>query len=102
MISSAPGKQGHVSAAKANALNKDRGATPTTVLLDESGEVGKLYGARTTPHMYVIDEEGVLRYAGGIDDRPTANPADIEGATNFVRQAMAELARPYGCSVKYK
>ncbi|MFK8017619.1 MAG: thioredoxin family protein [Gammaproteobacteria bacterium] len=112
IISSAPGKQGHVDAAKANALSEDRDATPAAVLFDESGDVGRSYGARTTPHMYVIDEDGTLLYAGGIDDKPTANPADIKGATNYVSQAMAELtagdalsvsaSRPYGCSVKYK
>jgi peroxiredoxin len=111
VISSAPGKQGHVSAEKANKLTAKRDASPAAVLLDESGDVGRLYGARTTPHMYVVDEDGTLLYAGGIDDKPTANPADIDGATNYVRQAMAELAagesvsvsvsRPYGCSVKY-
>jgi peroxiredoxin len=111
VISSAPGKQGHVSADDANALSESRDATPATVLLDESGKVGKLYGARTTPHMYIVDEKGTLVYAGGIDDKPTANPDDIDGATNYVRQAMDEMladksvsvatSRPYGCSVKY-
>ena len=112
IISSASGKQGHVDAAQANALTEKRNALPTAVLFDESGEVGKAYGARTTPHMYVIDTDGTLLYAGGIDDKPTANPADIDVATNYVVQAMSELAagdqlsvttsRPYGCSVKYK
>jgi peroxiredoxin len=111
VISSAPGKQGHVSADDANALSESREATPATVLLDASGKVGKLYGARTTPHMYIVDEKGTLVYAGGIDDKPTANPDDIDGATNYVRQAMDEMladksvsvatSRPYGCSVKY-
>ncbi|MFK7889022.1 MAG: thioredoxin family protein [Gammaproteobacteria bacterium] len=111
VISSAPGKQGHVNAQGADALSESRSATPATVLLDESGDVGKLYGARTTPHMYIVDEDGTLVYAGGIDDKPTANPADIDSATNYVRQAMEELlagkavsvttSRPYGCSVKY-
>lgn len=111
IISSAPGKQGHVDAAGANALTKDREAAPAAVLFDESGEIGKAYGARTTPHMYIIDEDGTLLYAGGIDDKPTSNAADIATSTNYVRQAMAELAadeaisvtasRPYGCSVKY-
>lgn len=112
IISSAPGKQGHVSAAGANALTKERGAEPLTVLLDEDGKVGRLYGARTTPQMFVIDESGTLRFAGGIDDKPTSNKKDIESATNFVRAAMAQIAagepvsvtraRPYGCSVKYE
>ena len=111
IISSAPGKQGHVSPEKADKLTASRDAAPSAVLLDASGDVGKLYGARTTPHMYIIDEQGNLVYAGGIDDKPTANPADIDGATNYVRQAMTEMkagqavsvskSRPYGCSVKY-
>jgi peroxiredoxin len=111
VISSASGKQGHVSPAKADDLSDDRGAVPTAVLLDTSGEMGRAYGAMTTPHMYVIDASGTLVYMGGIDDRPTTDPADLEGATNFVRAAMADVAagqpvkdavtRPYGCSVKY-
>jgi peroxiredoxin len=111
VVSSAPGKQGHVSAAEADALTKERGANPSAVLLDDEGAIGRAYGAQTTPHMYVIDGSGTLVYMGGIDDRATSNPADIEGATNYVRLAMADLAagkpvsksvtRPYGCSVKY-
>lgn len=111
VISSAPGKQGHVSPAEADRLTAERGAAPAAVLLDEDGTIGRAYGARTTPHMYLIDGGGTLVYMGGIDDRPTSNPADIPGATNHVRAAMADLAagravaqavtRPYGCSVKY-
>jgi peroxiredoxin len=111
VISSAPGKQGHVSPEQADALTTERQAAPTAVLLDESGEIGRAYGARTTPQMFVIDADGVLVYMGGIDDRPTTNPADIPGATNYVRAALAErdagepvsqpVTRPYGCSVKY-
>ena len=81
------------------------------ILSDPSGKVGHLYGAATTPHMFVIDADGVLVYMGGIDDRPTADPADVPGATNHVRAAIAELdagqpvsrsvTRPYGCSIKY-
>mgnify|MGYP001183349356 CR=1 FL=1 len=111
VISSSPGKQGHVSPAEADALTKSRGAAPTAVLLDETGAMGRAYAARTTPHMYVIAPDGTLRYMGGIDDRPTADPADIAGAKPYVRMALADLAagrtvadpvtRPYGCSVKY-
>jgi peroxiredoxin len=111
VISSAPGKQGHVSAAQADALTKSRDAAPSAVLLDEDGSIGKAYAARTTPHMFVIDKDGVLVYMGGIDDKATTATADIEGAENYVRLAMADLAagrpvgqavtRPYGCSVKY-
>jgi hypothetical protein len=86
-------------------------AAPSATLMDESGRIGQAYGARTTPHMYVIDAKGVLAYAGAIDSKPSANPADIAGATNYVKQALGELragkavsqpvTRAYGCSVKY-
>jgi peroxiredoxin len=111
VISSAPGKQGHVSAAEADELTASRGAAPTAVLLDESGDIGRAYDARTTPHMYVIGEDGTLLYAGGIDDIRSSDPADIPKAKNYVRAAMADIAAgkpvgeavtpPYGCSVKY-
>jgi peroxiredoxin len=111
VISSAPGKQGYVSADEADALTNDRDAVPSAVLLDENGAIGNAYGARTTPHMFIIDEAGMLVYMGGIDDRRTSDPADIPDANNYVRLAMAERAagkpvsqsvtRPYGCSVKY-
>jgi len=111
VISSAPGKQGHVSPAQADQLTESRSAAPSAVLLDPQGIIGRSYGARTTPHMFVIDEQGILVYMGGIDDRPTTDPADVAGAENYVRLAMADRAagrpvskpvtRPYGCSVKY-
>lgn len=90
---------------------KQWGAAPTAMLMDDSGKVGQAYGARTTPHMYLIDPNGVLVYAGGIDDKRSANPADVKTAKNFVRAALSEslagkpvsvpTATPYGCSVKY-
>jgi peroxiredoxin len=90
---------------------KEKGAAPTATLLDSDGKVGKAYGARTTPHMYVINPEGKLVYAGAIDDKPTANKADVKGATNYVAAALTEAmagkpvskasSEPYGCSVKY-
>ncbi len=111
VVSSAPGKQGHVTAAQADALTKARKAAPTAVILDPSGTMGRAYAAKTTPHLFVIDQTGTLVYMGAIDDRPTTDPADIPGSKNYVRQAMADLAagravaepvtRPYGCSVKY-
>jgi peroxiredoxin len=111
VISSAPGKQGHVGPAEADALTRTRNAVPTAVLLDPDGAIGRAYGARTTPHMFIVDEQGTLVYMGGIDDRPTSDPADIDGAINYVRAALADRAagkpvaqpvsRPYGCSVKY-
>ena len=109
--SSAPGNQGHMSGAEAQAFVTDSGARPTRYLLDPDGEVGRTFGALTTPHMYVINGAGTLVYAGAIDDRPTANSDDIEGARNHVLAALAELragrpvsvptSRPYGCNVKY-
>lgn len=111
IISSAPGKQGHVSAEEANQLTQSRNAAPSAVILDPSGDIGRMYGAKTTPHMYIIDPDGMLVYMGGIDDRPTSTRSDVEGANNYVRAALRQLAsgeavtdpstRPYGCSVKY-
>ena len=109
--SGAPGKQGHVDGAAANAVVKAKGAAPTAYLLDPQGTIGRAYAAKTTPHMYVIDPTGKLVYMGGIDDTPTANPADIKTAMNFVTAALADVkakrpvavstSKPYGCSVKY-
>lgn len=111
VISSAPGEQGHVDGAQADRIVAERKASPAATLLDPEGEVGRLYGARTTPHMYVVDKAGTLVYMGGIDDRATADIDDIRMAKNYVRAALAEVAagkpvtdavtRPYGCSVKY-
>lgn len=111
VISSAPGKQGHVTPAEANDLTTSRGAQPDYVLLDESGDIGRAYGAKTTPHMYVIDDSSILRYAGAIDDKPTAVHAQADEAVNFVLGAVNSVAtgvevsdkntKPYGCSVKY-
>ncbi|MFN3302773.1 MAG: redoxin domain-containing protein [Roseateles sp.] len=111
VISSAPGQQGHVDGATAKKLNADRGAAPTATLLDPKGELGKLYGAQTTPHMYVIKGDGTLAYKGGIDSIPSAKVDDIAKAEPYVKLALADLAagkkvekastRPYGCSIKY-
>lgn len=109
--SSAPGKQGHVDGAEAESIRAKAKAVQTAYLLDPQGTVGRSYGAKTTPHMYVIDPTGVLRYAGAIDSIPSADTDDIAKATQHVPQALAELAagkavrvavtQPYGCSVKY-
>ena len=109
--SGAPDKQGHMNGAEAKAFLAQSGARPAAYLLDPSGVAGKAYDARTTPHMYVVNKAGTLVYAGGIDDKPTADPADIKGARNHVLAALSELkagkpvsvptSRPYGCSVKY-
>ena len=111
VISSKPGAQGNVTPEQANKLTVDRGAKPTHVLLDPDGSMGRAYDAKTTPHMYIVNKTGVLVYAGGIDDKPTANPADVKTARNHVLAALAEIkagkpvsiatSRPYGCSVKY-
>jgi hypothetical protein len=114
VISSTPGDQGHVSADKANALTDSRGASPAHVLLDESGEVGMLYGAKTTPHMYMIDANGILRYKGAIDDIGRGMQffdASFGEAVNYVSSQIGELVAgqvlavnsttAYGCSVKY-
>lgn len=111
VVSSAPGTQGHVEGLEADELTATRKAQPSAVLLDPKGEIGRLYGATATPHMFVITPEGKLAYAGAIDDKPTANHADVKTAVNYVRNALAALAagkpvtpsstRAYGCSVKY-
>ena len=111
IISSAPGTQGFVSAAEADQLTASRRAAPTAVLLDPTGAVGKMYGATNTPHMYVIDKAGTLMYAGAIDDRPTTRRSDVQGAQNYVREALQAVStgqpvkkpvtRAYGCTVKY-
>lgn len=112
IISSAPGKQGHVSPEAAEELTRTRKAAPLAVILDSEGSIGRAYHARTTPHMFIIDESGVLVYMGGMDSISTASPDDIPQATQYVRVALQELAagkpvstpvtRPYGCSVKYQ
>lgn len=111
VISSAKGKQGYVTGEQANELSKSRGAVPSYVLLDPEGTLGKMYGAKTTPHMYIIDGKGELRYMGAIDSIRSVDPDDIPKATNYVVQAMTELdagkpvsepqTRAYGCSIKY-
>jgi peroxiredoxin len=111
IVSSAPGKQGHVNGATADELTKARSAKPSAVLLDPKGEVGRKYEAKTTPHMFVIAPNGKLIYMGGIDSVPSADLADIPGATPYVKLALSEAmagrpvsnpsTRPYGCSVKY-
>lgn len=110
IISSAKGKQGYVDAEKANALTEKRDAEPSYVILDPSGEIGKLYRAKTTPHMFVIDDKNVA-YAGAIDSVPSGNAKDIDRAENYVLSAMSDIkdnvdvrtptSNPYGCSVKY-
>ena len=97
-------------AAMAQWMQSQKAAASAT-LMDSEGKIGRAYGARTTPHLYIVDPQGTLVYAGGIDNKPSSNPADIPGATNYVKVALAEATagkaisqpttRPYGCSVKY-
>ena len=111
IVSSAPGKQGHMNPEETNKAKAEKGSAATAVLLDEDGTVGKLYDAKVTPELYVINPEGVLVYAGAIDDKKSTDPADVAGAKNYVKQALDEamagkpVSEPttaaYGCSVKY-
>jgi len=111
VISSAPGQQGYVTAQQENEYLKQMNASPTAALLDKEGDVGRLYSAKTTPHMFVVNPAGVLIYDGAIDSKATTDQADIPTAKNYVSQALEEAiagkpvstptSRPYGCSVKY-
>jgi peroxiredoxin len=111
IVSSAEGKQGYSSPEEANAYMEEVEAKSTARLLDPSGEIGRLYDAKTTPHMFVIDEEGILVYQGAIDDNDSANSDVIEESENYVMAALTALengeeikvasTKPYGCSVKY-
>ncbi len=109
--SSAPGKQGHESAAEYNRDFADKKAAPTAILIDADGKVGHQYGAKTTPSMYVINPAGILVYAGAIDDTPGTDISEIATAKNYVKEALDECmsdkpvttaeTKSYGCSVKY-
>jgi hypothetical protein len=111
VISSAQGQQGFVTAQQENDYLQRMSASPTAALLDPTGQIGHLYTAKTTPHMFVINPAGVLVYEGAIDDKPTTDQSDIVTAKNFVSLALQEAtsgkpvsiptSRPYGCSVKY-
>ena len=106
-----PSHADHKTAAEMAAWTQAQRAAPTATLLDGDGRIGRAYGARTTPHLYVVDAKGTLVYAGGIDDKPSANPADVKSAKNLVNAALADIlagkavaqptSRAYGCSVKY-
>lgn len=113
VVSSAPGTQGyHASAAAADQAMTERKAAPSFIVRDTAGVLGRLYDARTTPHLYVIDPQGVLRYAGAIDDKPSPSPSQVPTAHNYLKAALdAGLAgkpiavgttQPYGCDVKYQ
>jgi len=111
IISSAPGKQGYVSSEQANALTTSRNAAPTAVVLDPAGSAGRQFSAKTTPHMFIIDEDQTLVYQGAIDDNRSARKSTVKGAQNYVLAALDDLkagtdvavsdTAPYGCSIKY-
>ena len=110
IASSPPGQQGHVTAGQANDLTKSRNAAPASVVLDPDGTIGRAYRAQVTPHMYVIDKQGMLQYMGAIDDKPSSNPDSVKTATNYVRPAVSAVlggkpvepavTRAYGCTIK--
>jgi peroxiredoxin len=105
------GASDYMAPAKLAGWMKDKGGAPTATLMDADGKVGRAYGARTTPHMYLIAPDGKLVYAGAIDSKASSNPADIKTATNYVKQAVGEslagkpvstaVTQAYGCSIKY-
>jgi peroxiredoxin len=109
--SSATGEQGYVTAEQANELTRSRDAAPAAVLLDPQSKLARAYGATVTPHMYIIDANGILVYKGGIDSIPSSDIADIPKAKQYVRVGLDELlagkpiadssTRPYGCTLKY-
>ncbi|HEY5705386.1 MAG TPA: thioredoxin family protein [Terrimicrobiaceae bacterium] len=111
ICSSAPGKQGNETPDTAKSRFSEFGSVATAYLVDEDGKVGRLYNAKTTPEMFVINPEGVLIYAGAIDDKPTPDPSTVASANNYVKAALNEATKgepvsvsstkPYGCSVKY-
>ena len=110
--SNALGLEGYLTAEQANAKMTEWKTKQTALVLDPDGKIGRSYGAKNTPHMFVINPEGKIVYEGAIDSKATPNPADITGATNYVKMALEEAlagktvttpsSRPYGCSVKYK
>lgn len=111
VISSAPGKQGHVTQQEAMDLTSSRDAAPAHIVIDESGDIGRAWGARTTPHMFIMDGGWTVTYMGAIDSIRSANQSDIANAENYVLSAMASMTagdevatmqtEPYGCNVKY-
>jgi len=111
VISSAPGEQGYVTPSEENTYLKTMHAAPTAALLDPTSAIARLYEAKTTPHIFVIDPTGKLIYQGALDDKPTTEQADLKGARNYLNETLtAAMAgkpvpvastRPYGCSVKY-
>lgn len=112
VCSSAAGRPGNYPPTKLNELLKQKQAVPTAYLIDENGKTGRAYGAKATPHMFIINPKGVLIYAGAIDNNPSADIVDAKSAVNYVNQALDESlanrpvsttsTKAYGCSVKYQ
>ncbi len=112
IVSSAPGRQGYTTAEEANSVIADTESHATERFLDPEGAIGHLYGARVTPHMFIINPDGTLAYDGAIDDMPGPNPKTLDKAHNYVRAALTDLSNgkpirtaktsPYGCAIKYK
>ena len=110
--SSAPGLEGYLTAETANAKMTEWKTKQTALVLDPDGKAGRTYGAKNTPHMFVVNPEGKIVYEGAIDSKATPNPSDIASSTNYVKVALEESmagktvsnanTKPYGCSVKYK
>jgi peroxiredoxin len=111
ILSDPPGEQGYVTPAEENDYLRTMHASPTAALLDPTGTIGRLYDARTTPHMFVIDPAGKIVYQGAIDDKPTPDPASLKGADNYVNDALnaamagkpvaVAVTKSYGCAVHY-
>ena len=109
--STAPDASDYKKPAALAAWMQSQKAAASSTLMDDDGKVGRAYGARTTPHLYIVDPTGTLVYAGGIDNKPSSNVADIASSTNYVKAALSETlagkpvsqasTRPYGCSIKY-
>jgi len=111
IVSSAPGLQGYVEGDQANRLTAMRGSYADRVVLDPTGTIGRAYGAKTTPQMFLIDEAGIVRYMGAIDNQPSSRRETLNGARNYLLEAWtafragknikAAVTKPYGCTVKY-
>ena len=111
IVSSTRGKQGYLSEEQASSVHVERGMHSHAILLDKTGDIGRAYGAKTTPHMFIIGKDGKLAYKGAIDDKPSTDSEDIKGSRNFVKESLDLLLRrkkllisstkAYGCSVKY-
>ncbi|MET4699451.1 peroxiredoxin [Constrictibacter sp. MBR-5] len=111
IVSSAEGEQGYVTPVEANKIIDEEKAAPTAKILDPKGDIGRAYGAQVTPHMYVVDAQGNLAYAGAIDDKPSTKVADVKTARPYLKEAYTavtkgetpdpSLTRAYGCTIKY-